>query len=385
MAGAGVNGSTIILPPWANKIQLGSEMIFLNLNPDESIMAKQPIRKNTGLPPGSLIYTGIQKSDVIIREFVRYNADVIEEISLDSFEKIEPGYNYWLDVRGIHNPLEIDAIGKKFNIDPLLLEDVLDVGQRPKFEQGESSLFVILKNLITGENRSEFLSEHISFYLTENLLITFQEYPDDSFQSVKVRMQLPTSRIRNRKPDYLMYAMIDFITDHYFSVLDICSDSIHFLEAEINTNPEQELKKSIYHIRQDIAEFHRIILPTREAISSLQRSDNGLIIDKTRRYFRDIMDHIMQILDIHDNQNDHLSSLHDLFMSEMTYRMTNVMRILTVVTSIFIPLTFITSVYGMNFKFQPEYNWPWAYPALWGLMIAITVALLFYFRKQRWL
>jgi magnesium transporter len=222
-------------------------------------------------------------------------------------------------------------------------------------------------------------------YFTDQLLITFQEYPDDSFQSIKVRMQVPTSRIRARKPDYLMYAMIDFITDHYFAVLDICSDSIHFLEAEINKNPDQELKKSIYHIRQDIAELHRIILPTREAISAVQRTDNPLITDKTRRYFRDIMDHIMQILDINDNQNKHTSSLHDLFMSEMTYRMNNVMKILTVVTSIFIPLTFITSVYGMNFKYMPELSWPWAYGTLWGIMIVITIILLIYFRKQRWL
>ena len=182
-----------------------------------------------------------------------------------------------------------------------------------------------------------------------------------------------------------MYAIIDFITDRYFLVLDICNDRIHALEGEINKNPDQELKKSIYHIRQDISDFHRIILPTRETVSSIQRTDNSLVMDKTRRYYRDIMDNIMQILDINDNQNEHLSSLHDLFMSEMTYRMTNVMKILTVITSIFIPLTFITSVYGMNFEFQPEYDWPWAYPTLWGLMFLMTILILIYFKRQRWL
>lgn len=342
------------------------------------------IRK-TGLPPGSLIYTGTQKSDIIIKEFVRYNADRIEELNLETHTVLEPGFNYWLDIRGIHNPEEIDALGKRFHIDPLLLEDVLDPEQRPKFEQSDNSVFVIVKNLITSDTGTEFLSEQICLYLTDQLLITFQEYPDDSFMSVKIRMQVPTSRIRTRRPDYLMYAMIDYITDHYFSVLDICSDRIHFLEAEINKNPEQTLKTSIYHIRQDIADFHRIVLPTREAISSVLRTESQLITEKTRRYFRDILDHIMQALDINDNQSEHLSSLHDLFMSEMTYRMNNVMKILTVVTSIFIPLTFITSVYGMNFKYMPELNWPWAYPALWGVMILMTVLLLIYFRRQRWL
>ena len=347
-------------------------------------MSKVRIRK-TGLPPGSLIYTGIQKSDEIIKEFVRYNSETIEELDPNAEVELQRGYYYWLDVRGIHNPAEIEAIGKRFSIESLILEDILDPEQRPKFEDYDNNIFVILKNLIPGEDGSEFLSEQICLYLTDNLLITFQEYPDDSFQSVKIRMQSASSRIRNKKPDYLMYAIIDFITDHYFHVLDICNDSIHALESEINQDPDQELKTSIYHIRQDISDFHRIILPTREAVSSIQRTDNKLVQDKTRRYYRDIMDHIMQIMDINDNQNEHLSSLHDLFMSEMTYRMTNVMKILTVITSIFIPLTFITSVYGMNFKFQPEYNWPWAYPTLWGLMILMTVLLLIYFKRQRWL
>ena len=138
-------------------------------------------------------------------------------------------------------------------------------------------------------------------------------------------------------------------------------------------------------MRQDIAELHRIILPTREAISALQRTDNPVVTEKTKCYYKDVMDNIMQVIDLNDDQNDHLSSLHDLFMSEMTYRMTNVMKILTVVTSIFIPLTFITSVYGMNFKHQPEYDWPWAYPVLWIIMIAVGVVQVIYFKRQRWL
>ena len=153
----------------------------------------------------------------------------------------------------------------------------------------------------------------------------------------------------------------------------------------VHKDPSPELKTSIYKVRQDISEMHRILLPTREAINALQRTDSSVITDKTRRYLRDVMDNMMQILDLNDNQNDHLSSLHDLFMSEITYRMTNVMKILTVVTSIFIPLTFITSVYGMNFKFQPEYNWPWAYPVLWILMFLMGLAQLIYFKRKKWL
>jgi magnesium transporter len=168
-------------------------------------------------------------------------------------------------------------------------------------------------------------------------------------------------------------------------VLDSCGERIHALETAINGDPADALKKQIYRVRQDIAEMHRIVQPSREAISALQRTESLLISDKTKRYLRDIMDHIMQILDINDNQSDHVSSLHDLFMSEITYRMTNVMKILTVVTSIFIPLTFITSIYGMNFKNMPEINSTWGYPMVWVLMIGVSIMSLIYFKRKRWL
>lgn len=342
------------------------------------------IRK-TGLPPGSLVYTKSSLTDQIHKEYVRYNAEHIEVLPTITSPEPNPNYFYWLDVRGIHNAAEIEEIGKIFNIDPLLLEDVMDPEQRPKFEVTENGIFIIIKKLIPTADTSEYLSEQISLYLTEGRLITFQEFPDDTFLHIRQRMQSSGSRIRSRRPDYLMYAIIDYVTDLYFPVLDKCSDKIHALELEINKNPEHSLKKSIYDIRQSIAELHRIILPTREAIGAMQRTDSPVITEKTRRYFRDVMDNIMQILDLNDDQSDHLSSLHDLFMSEMTYRMTNVMKILTVVTAIFIPLTFITSVYGMNFRHMPEFNWPWAYPALWAVMILVAVAQIFYFRRKKWL
>jgi magnesium transporter len=222
-------------------------------------------------------------------------------------------------------------------------------------------------------------------YLTEGRLITFQEHPDDTFQSIKVRLQKTGSRLRSRKPDYLLYAIIDFVSDHYFLVTDYCSDRIHQLDEAINDNPADDLKKTIYTVRQDISELHRIVMPSREAISNLQRIESPLMTDKTRRYLRDAMDNIMQVLDLNNNQGDHLASLHDLFMSEMTYRMTNVMKRLTVVTTIFIPLTFITSIYGMNFENMPELNTTWAYGALWIIMVLVGIAQFIYFKRKNWL
>lgn len=347
-------------------------------------MPAKRIRK-TGLPPGSLIFTGDKKSDIIYKELVRYNAEHIDEIDSDTVPGPDHNYFYWLDVRGIHEPAQIEAIGKAWGLDPLLMEDVLDTNQRPKCEMTEHGIFLIMKHFQRRDAAGEYMTEQISMYLTEGKLLTFQEYPDDTFHALKIRMQQHGSRLRSRRPDYLMYTLIDFITDHYFPVLDHCSDRIHLLDEAINVNPADALKKSIFHVRQDISNMHRIILPSREAISLLQRVESPLVTEKTRRYLRDVMDNIMQILDLNDNQSDHLASLHDLFMSEMTYRMTNVMKILTVVTSIFIPLTFMTSIYGMNFKHQPEYNIPWAYGALWAVMILVGIVQVIYFRRKKWL
>lgn len=347
-------------------------------------MLAKRIRK-TGLPPGSLIYTGTQKSEVVVKDLIRYNAEHISNLDPDSLPQPEPNFFYWLDVRGIHKAEEIQAIGEAYNLDILLLEDILDSDQRPKAEMTDHGLLVIFKSLIRKEGSTEFLTEQISFVLTEHRLITFQEHADDTFLPLKIRMQQTSSRLRTRRPDYLMYAIIDFITDHYFPVIDTCSERILLLDMAVNENPSEKLKRSIYHVRKDIAEMNRIIQPTREAVNALLRAETPLITEKTRRYLRDVMDNIMQLYDLNDNQGKQLSSIHDLFMSDMTYRMTTVMKTLTVVTAIFIPLTFLTSVYGMNFKHQDEYNWPWAYEALWAIMILIGVAQLIYFKRKNWL
>jgi magnesium transporter len=241
-------------------------------------MPAKKIRK-TGLPPGSLIYTGTQKSDVILKELVRYNAEYIDEMDATFVPPPDPNFFYWLDVRGLHNPEEIESIGKSFGIDPLLLEDILDTDQRPKCEQTDHGIFVIMKYLQHQPDSSEFVTEQISMYLSEGRLITFQEHPDDTFHALKVRMQQASSRIRSRRPDYLMYAIIDFIVDHYFPVIDSCSDRVHLLDEEINVNPADDLKKSIYYVRQDIAQMHRIILPTREIVNNLLRIESPLITE----------------------------------------------------------------------------------------------------------
>jgi magnesium transporter len=341
--------------------------------------------RKTGLPPGSLIYTGLPKTAEVEKDFMRYTATAVEQIEIEDPPENKPGYQYWLDVRGVHDVAQVEKTGIAFGLDPLLMEDVLDPDQRPKFEQTENGIFVILKHLSSRGDQKDFFSEQISMFLSDNRLVVFQEYPDETFLPIKNRLFKSDSRIRTRKTDYLLYAIIDFITDNYFHAVDLASDRIQQLKGRINDDPSHELKQALYTARQDITEIQRMILPAREVINSLLRTDNPLITEKTKRYLRDVMDNILVQIDMLDDRDDHLSSLHDLFMSEMTYRMTKTVMILTVVAAIFIPLTFITSVYGMNFDHMPELHWPWAYYALWGLMILIGFGQYYFFRMKNWL
>lgn len=342
-------------------------------------------KRKTGLPPGSLIYTGEPSSNEIFADYLRYNQEEKKEIEVTYPPEALPNYNYWLDVRGIHDPAFIGKLGEAFKIDSLILEDIVDPDQRPKYELTDDGIFVILKHLIPLEKGTEFCTEQISVYLTQRRILVFQEFPDDTFLPIKTRLQNPSSRLRTKKSDYLFYAIIDFITDHYFPVLDQISDRINELEKNIITSPGKNLKASIFQLQQDIADLQRLILPMRELINSLLRADQSLISEKTKHFLRDIQDNLMQMIDIINDQSSHLNSMRDLFMSEMSYRMTNIMMVLTVITSIFIPLTFLTSVYGMNFEHMPELQWKWAYPALWGVMLLIGLGLMIYFKVRRWI
>lgn len=368
---------------------LSSGLIYLHVIPADM---KEPFidpipkpKRKTGLPPGSLIYTGEMMPDKIEVEYIRYNAS--EKSQLNTYLPAEsiPGYHYWLDVRGIHDPALIGKIGEAYQLDALLLEDVVDPDQRPKLEQTEDGIFIILKLLVPIENGTEFCTEQISAYLTHNRLIVFQEFADDTFLPLKLRLNNPTSRLRTKKSDYLFYTIIDFVTDHYFPVLDQITDRINELERNIIRSPGRSMKATIFQLQQDIGDLQRIIMPNRELISSLLRADQALISDKTKQFLRDVQDNQMEMIDLINNQSSHLNSIRDLFMSEMTFRMTNIMMVLTVITSIFIPLTFLTSVYGMNFKHMPELEWRWSYPALWGIMILLGTGLIIYFRRRRWI
>lgn len=353
-------------------------------------MAKKiKTRKKPGLPPGSLIFTGKQKVQYPYLISTRYNGEMMEEENLKGKplpEKDEES-NLWLDVRGVSDVALVEMLGKKFGIHPLVLEDVLNTNQRPKFEEYENGVFVVLQSLKANEDPAvfEILSEQVGLFISSKIIISFQEDELDLFFPVIERLSAGRGRIRTNGTDYLGYAMLDLIVDNYFLILDRLEDEIESLENEIIKTPNQSTKSKIHQLKFESLILRKAIAPLREAIGKFARTDSPFVDDATKIFLRDLYDHTVQIMDLLETHRDVLNGLYDLYLSEISFKMNNVMQVLTVISTIFIPLTFLVGVYGMNFDNMPELHWQNGYFYLWGFMIFITLSLVLYFRRRRWL
>ncbi|MCI5081727.1 MAG: magnesium/cobalt transporter CorA [Saprospiraceae bacterium] len=349
-------------------------------------MAKRK-RKNTGLAPGSLVFTGRKKMEVPNISLVQYNAQEIlqthEEQTIPTAK--EGMYTNWYDVRGLHHVGLIGELGKRFKVHPLILEDILDMDQRAKFEEFERGLFVSLKAFEFHPETFELSTEQIGFYATQDIVITFQEKDDDVFEDVRKRLNNEESKIRARKSDYLMYALIDAVVDRYFIMLDQIEELMDGLEMEILADTTPKTKSKIHKLKLATLTLRRAFIPMREAMTSLSRSEHVLIEKTTRPFLRDLHDHSIQVMEMLESFRDIMQGLYDLFVSEINFKMNNVMKILTIVSSIFIPLGFLTGLYGMNFEYMPELQWRYSYFVLWGVMLLIVSGLLVFFWNKKWL
>lgn len=344
-------------------------------------------RKKAGLPPGTLIYTGKKKGippNVIL---LQYDPEAIFEYSMkDQLPEPQPGaYTNWYDVRGLHNIVLIETLGQRFNIHPLVLEDVLNTQQRPKMEEYPNGIFFIVEALTWDAGNCALKTEQVGIYTTEDWVITFQEDEDDLFPSVRERLHTGKGRIRQRGPDYLTYALIDHIIDYYYIILDQIEEEIELLEQEILTTPKAETKARIHKVKTAVLRMRKAVGPSREAISRLYRINHPVFKEETAVFIRDLHDHIAQITDSIETYRDMINGLYDLYLSEISFKMNNIMQILTIISTIFIPLTFLVGVYGMNFDHMPELHGRYSYFALWGIMGLIFVAQLLFFRSRRWL
>lgn len=346
--------------------------------------------KKRGLPPGSVVFTGSQKVDTILIHHLKYDQEKFENNILDNhkdiiFQKSADEIVDWYDIRGMHDTNLIEAIGQAFEIHPLVLEDIADINQRPKFEEYDNGIFITFRALTFSKTTYKVQTEQVSLFFRKGLALSFQETESDLFEVVRDRISSGRGRIRSRGSDYLVYSIIDSMVDNYYAILESVEEVIEALEESMLLNLEINNKNKIHSIKKEMLIVRKSIAPLREAISRFLKSEHPCIEEKTLIFVRDLYDHTIQVMDMVETYRDVLNGLQDLFLSETSFRMNQVMQTLTIVSAIFIPLSFLAGLYGMNFEHIPELHFRYGYFILLGFMASIFVSLLFYFRKRKWL
>ena len=342
-----------------------------------------------GASPGTLIHIGDQKVDETQITLIDYDEAHLQERVLDGIEEAFPLKDLptvtWINIDGLHETDIIEKIGQQFNIHPLVLEDILNTGQRPKTEEFDDLIFVVLKMLHYSESAEKIRSEQFSLVLGSNFLITFQEIQGDVFNVVRERIRKPNTRIRKAGCDYLAYALIDAIVDNYFVILEALGDKIENIEIQLLGNPTRDTLEIIHEMKREMIYLRKQIWPIREIINSLVKSESSLIQEQMHIYLRDVYDHTIQIIDTIESYRDILAGMLDIYLSTLSNKMNEVMKVLTIIATIFIPITFIAGVYGMNFKFMPELEWRWGYVMVWAIIVVVAGILLGFFKKKQWL
>jgi magnesium transporter len=291
----------------------------------------------------------------------------------------------WVNVEGLQDVEIVAAIGRNFNIHPLVLEDILNTHQRPKFEAFADYLFIVLKQLSFEPSALTVNYQQVSILVLQNVIFTFQEKPDKLFEPIRRRLQDCSGRLRVRGADYLAYAIVDTVVDQYFALQDSLDEVIESVEEQLLSNPTSKTLAKIQRLKRELVFVRKSISPTRELALGMERSESVLIDEKTRPYLRDVYDHAIRVTEAVDSSRDLITGMLDIYLSSVSNKMNEVMKVLTVFASIFIPLTFIVGIYGMNFEYMPELKWRWAYPALWLVFAVITIGLLTYFKRKKWL
>jgi len=291
----------------------------------------------------------------------------------------------WINANNIHQAEMIKKLGDYLGIHQLAVEDILNTDQHPKIDDFGDRLFFVLKKFDYDDEHNEITTEQISLILSSKFVVSFQEKGSDVFNHVKERIRDEHSRMRRMKNDYLAYSLINAIVDSYFKIVEKFEDKIESIDKELITNPRQETLQAIQNLKRNIIFLHKSVWHLEQAISEAEKGESSLIQESTRAYFRDVCDKTVQVLDKIEMLRDIAYGMLDVYFSNMSNKINEVMKVLTIITTIFIPMTFIASIYGMNFKYMPEFEIPWFYPLVWLIMLAICISMLFYFRKKKWL
>ncbi|AXP82956.1 Magnesium transport protein CorA [Mariniflexile rhizosphaerae] len=355
-------------------------------------MAKNRIKKQhkkLGKSPGSMIYTGDKSTKKLFIEVFDYNIETCIEKELST---IEEAFDFkhsdsvtWININGLNHVEEIEKLGNHYNLHPLVLEDIVSISQRPKIDEYEDYLFVVVKMLYIDKNDT-IASEQVSFILGKGYVLSFQESEGDVFDAVRERIRQGKGRARSLQADYLLYILMDTIVDHYFTIIEDLGDKIEDYEDSIFSGQvNKTINKDIQDLKREILRVRRAIFPLREVINRIEKHESTLILKKTKTFYRDIYDHLIQVSENIDIYREMIWSLMDMYMTSISNKMNEVMKVLTIMASIFIPLTFIAGIYGMNFDYIPELHYKYSYFILWGVMITIFLAMLYYFKRKKWL
>jgi len=353
-------------------------------------LLKKRSKKKIGASPGTLVHVGEARQELITINLIDYDASQLSEELLPFGAvgrccklKASPTVS-WINVNGVHEIGHIETLGSCFNLHPLVLEDILNTDHRPKLEDYDDYLFLVLKMLFY-DRESGIRTEQVSLVLGPGYVLSFQEQVGDVFDGVRERLRGGKGRIRKQGADYLAYALMDAVVDSYFSILETIGDELEEMEQELVIDPTPQTLNRIHHFKREMILLRKSVWPLREMIAALQRGESELIGETTAIYLRDIYDHTIQVVDTVETFRDIIAGMLDLYLSSISNRMNEVMKVLTIIATIFIPLTFLAGIYGMNFEYMPELKWRWGYFALWGVMLLVGAGLLVFFRRKKWL
>lgn len=342
-----------------------------------------------GLPPGSLLFTGkAQVSDYHL-SVIEYNEETLIEKKRATIEEclehLTTPLMTWIEVNGVSDPTMIASIGKHFKFHPLVLEDILSTGQRSKLDIYQDQVFIVLRLLLYNETNKTLRDEQVSLVFGPNYLVSFAEGNEDIFQPIKERLRQKSHRIRSQGSDYLAYTLLDMIVDYYFIVLEKVDINLDLLEEELMTLPKPDTLMKIQYAKRDMVILRKAVWPTRDVMNRFLRLENSLVSPTTQLYLHDVYDHIVQIIDIIEGFRDVVSGMIDIYLSNINIRTNDIMKVLTIMSTIFVPLTFISSLYGMNFDNMPELHYPWAYPLILIVMASVACGMLLFFRRRNWI
>jgi magnesium transporter len=342
-----------------------------------------------GLPPGTIVHIGEKKTDQTTIDRMIYSPTDLSQDKFESWDDeiaIPAGADYaWLNIAGLHDTTLLTKIGERFNIHPLILEDISNTEQRPKIEYLDEQIFVILKHVAFDQATATVATEHICLLLGGNYVLSFQEYKIGIFEPLRKRLQTAAGRFYGHGPDYLFFAIMDIVVDNYDLALEQIEDTMEKLEEGVLNVPEKSQLALIHNLKKEVSIAKKTIGPVRELVRSIDFLKSELLQDKNSAYFRDLHDHIVQISENIESARENTSALLDTYLTNVSNRMNEVMKVLTLVATIFIPLSFLAGVYGMNFEFMPELKWSMGYFVFWGLAITLGLGMFFYFRARRWL